>query len=310
MSSLEWNLRHINRAAAPLPQPVAACLLCILAAHPAAAQQLETVTLRWDNDILALRGTGAPPDHDYTQGLHVVAELRGVPRGLSGRVDPRRALLRLSAGQEIYTPRRDGPEPVPGERPYAGWLYAAAALDLSDRNGTRHTIALELGLTGPAALGEPVQNGFHHLVGSTPQEGWDHQLATELAGSARYRASWPREHSGVLLVPHAEVEVGTLRTGGAAGLTARAGAPKHGRGWYAEGEVRQEWVARNLFLDGNTYRASVRTETRPWVGEAAIGAGFRARRWSLEYRYVVRSREYETQREPHGYGSLVLAWRR
>lgn len=299
-------------ARAPFRYPPAhvACLLCLLAAQPAATQQLETVTLRWDNDILALRGTGPPPDHDYTQGLHVAAELRGVPRALGGRDGPRQPLLRLSTGQEIYTPRRDGPAPVSGERPYAGWLYAAAALDLSDRDGTRHTIALELGLTGPAALGEQVQNGFHHLVGSTPQEGWDHQLATELAGSARYRASWPREHSGVLLVPHAEIEVGTLRTGGAAGLALRAGAPKHGRGWFAEGEARQEWVARDLFLDGNTYRASVRTEKRPWVGQATLGAGFRAHRWSLEYRYVVRNREYEAQREPHGYGSLVLAWGR
>lgn len=289
---------------------VAASLLCILVAPLATAQQLETLTLRWDNDILALRGTGAPPDHDYTQGLHVVAELRGVPRGLGGRADPRRALLRLGAGQEIYTPRHDGPEPVPGERPYAGWLYAAAALDLSDPDGTGHTFALELGLTGPAALGEPVQNGFHHLVGSTPQEGWDHQLATELAGSARYRASWARRHRGLLVVPHAEVEVGTLRTGGAAGLAARVGAPERGSGWFAEGEVRQEWVARNLFLDGNTYQASVRVEKRPWIGAAAAGAGFRAHRWSLKYRYVVRSREYQAQREPHGYGSLVLAWRR
>ncbi len=273
-------------------------LLCAGRAGPGAAQRLRAVEVRWDNDILAVRGTGAPADYDYTQGLTLTAELAGA--------DASRPVLRLSAGQRIYTPRRDGPETVPGERPYAGWLFSAAELSTS-RAGTEHRVGVEIGMTGPAALGEPVQNGIHRLTGSTRQEGWDHQLGPELAGVVRYGAAWPRQAGGVRVRPRVEAGAGTRWTGAAGGVEASVGGP---RGWRAEGGVRQEWVARNLFLDGNTFRRSVRAEKRAWVSEAAAAVGYRFPRWEVEYRFVIRGREYDAQPRPHAYGSLALTWHR
>lgn len=288
-------------------------LLLIYFAIPcvAVAQRAETITLRFDNDILALRGRGAPPDYDYTQGLHLTAEFHVLPRPFRrwmSAEEPSGARTRLGVGQRIYTPRQDGSEPVPGERPYAGWLFMGADV-LIPLSGIEHRIGVELGVTGPAALGELVQNGFHRLVGSTQQEGWNHQLQGELAGLVRYGAAWPQEFGGVHVRPQGEIGVGTLWSGAAGGLDLRFGAPPEARGLYAEGQVRQEWVARNLFLDGNTFHESVRAEKRAWVSEVGVGIGYGLEGWALEYRFIVRSREYDAQPGPHGYGSVALKWR-
>jgi hypothetical protein len=110
--------------------------------------------------------------------------------------------------------------------------------------------------------------------------------------------------------PQGEIGLGTLWSGAAGGLDLRFGALPEARGLYAEGQVRQEWVARNLFLDGNTFHESVRAEKRTWVSEVGVGIGYGFERWALEYRLIVRSREYDAQPGPHGYGSVAVKWRR
>src|SRR5688572_18465041 len=292
-------------------------LSCLAAPRQCFAQRLERVAVVWDNDILALRGTGAPPDYDYTQGQLLTAAFRGAFRPLRRWLEPEgddaaeaaRTTLRLGVGQRIYTPRQDAAEPVPGERPYAGWLYVVA--DVSAFHvGTEHNVAVELGITGPAALGEHVQNGIHRLVGATPQQGWKHQLHAEPAALVRYTAAWPRTFAGLQLRPHIGVGAGTLWTGAAGGLAIGAAARPANRGLYAGADVRQELVIHNLFLDGNTFRTSVRTDKRAWVSEAAFAVGYRFRVWDIAYRFVIRSAEYRAQPRPHAYGSLVLVWHR
>lgn len=108
--------------------------------------------------------------------------------------------------------------------------------------------------------------------------------------------------------PQVEAGLGTVWTGAAGGLSLSVGA-KRARGLYADGELRQEWVARNLFLDGNTFGQSVRVEKHTRVSEGAFGFGYRFAQWGVEYRFVVRSPEYQAQPEPHGYGSIRLTWR-
>lgn len=284
-------------------------------AAPASAQRLHAIGLRWDNDILALRGTGPPPDYDYTQGLRLTADFVGAGEAASAPTDgqgsgrSRAASVSVSIGQRIYTPRQDSVSPVAGERPYAGWLYAAGEVR-ADGAHADHAVSLEVGITGPAALGEQVQGGVHRLIRSTPQQGWDHQLRPELAATARYRISSPLDFSSVQVHPHAEIGLGTLWAGAAAGVALRLGAPPGAQGWSARGGLRQEWVARNLFIDGNTFEGSVRADRRGFVTGVELGIGHRFTQWGVEYQFVVRSREYDAQPRPHGYGSLAAVWNR
>ncbi|HEU4561921.1 MAG TPA: lipid A deacylase LpxR family protein [Longimicrobium sp.] len=275
-------------------------MLLLAVAVPAriGAQQVQTFELRWDNDFLALRGGGKPDDRDYTQGLEIAVALRHDSAG--------GAEYRVALGQRIYTPRFDGDEPVAGERPYAGWLYASVARRVTSPRAA-YTLAAEAGVTGPPALGEQVQNGVHRLTRSERQQGWSNQLAFEPAFVVRARAELVRHVRGVEVRPYGEVGAGTLWDGAAVGVRTGSGG---GRGFYADAGARAEWVARDLFLDGNTFTTSVRADRRPLVAAGDAAAGYRWRQGWVEYRMSMRSREYAAQRAPHRYGSLAFGWRR
>jgi hypothetical protein len=269
-----------------------------------------------DNDLFGLRGADdPPPDYEYTHGLSVAwdARRRG---GASGRE------ARWEVGQRIYTPRRDDAEPIPGERPYAGWLYAAWERTAASER-TRSRLRVEAGVTGPPSLAEPVQNAIHALAGYQKQLGWAHQLRFEPG----IVASYGREHRLVAIgraaetrlevLPSWAVRAGNVRTGAEAGVRARAGfragdvwtgaGASRGVSAWVEAAARQEAVMRDLFIDGNTFaRGSRGLERRTWVAQGEAAFGIRWRRTEVEYRHVLRGREYETQTEPHPYGSIRI----
>ena len=311
----------------PWIAPLLIVSLALAAALPrGAAAQVEA---RIDNDLFGVRGADdAPRDYEYTHGARVTWRNERIGRrvGRLGRScsstmsDDGAPCLRLryEVGQKIFTPRRDAAEPVAGERPYAGWLYGAAGIERSDRGGTR-TVSVEVGVTGPPSLAEPVQTELHRLAGYRPPLGWRNQLRFEPAAAVRYREErallrfGERARVSGRLAPEWGAAAGTLWTGAHAGVGGRVGwgrgidnGGSDARGAYLFGGARGEWVARNLFLDGNTFRGGPRVEKRPFVGEAEAGVGFRWRRFELRYRTVFRGREYRTQEEPHRYGSVDL----
>jgi lipid A 3-O-deacylase len=287
------------------PRPVLAAAACLLFAGRGGAQVQVVI----DNDLFGLRGAdAAPPDYEYTHGTAVSWD------GSAG--------TRWEVGQRIYTPRHDAAEPVPGERPYAGWLYGA--WERTSASGrTRARLRVEAGVTGPPSLAEPVQNGLHRLAGYRPQLGWEHQLGFEPG----IVVSYGREHRLVAVgrdgarrldvLPSWAVRAGNVRTSADAGLRARlglgagnawtgAGAAGGWSGWIEAGG-RQEAVLRDLFLDGNTFGGrDTGVRRRTWVAQGEAAFGVRYRRTELEYRFVLRGREYETQEEPHPYGSIRL----
>jgi len=286
--------------------PSIAILPLVVLCSPAAAQ----VRLSLDNDLFAPHRIGyEAPDWDYTAGTRLSwtsprTHWWAAPLGIAA-ADSARLRTTWELGQEIYTPRRDAPEPLPGERPYAGWLYGAVTAEVARPKVVRHA-TLQLGVTGPPSLAEPVQREIHKIGGFVPPEGWAHQLAFEPGVVLRYGETH-RVMGDVLgasgeIGPEWEVAVGNVLTGARAGLRGRIAH----RGLYALGSVRGEWVAHSLFLDGNTFHAGPRVEKRPFVAQAEVGAGFAAGRVGLEYRAVFRGREYATQESPHTWGSISL----
>src|SRR5690606_6337352 len=92
----------------------------------------------------------------------------------------------LRFGQEIYTPENTwSSELVADERPYAGWSYGALALqgERPASTGRRvgfDSVALEVGVVGPASLAERTQTLLHREKEVAMPRGWDHQLGNEL----------------------------------------------------------------------------------------------------------------------------------
>jgi lipid A 3-O-deacylase len=297
------------------------------AAPPAASVRLEV-----DNDVFVLRGSGPPPDYDYTHGTRIAVIWPGAPArlGRASGADPRCAsmaterpclLSSVGLGQEIYTPRHNAPTPIAGDRPHAAWLYGAAALERLTAL-TLQTLQLRAGVTGPAALGGATQNEMHRLLHNKPAVGWQAQIPTHLAIGAQYDATRlvaRRASPG----PSRFVSGTVGATAGTQRLTMRAAAAAY----YGFGEVgtwstasplvarpgrfhvaagyEQSVVVHDAFIEG--LGATKGASLIPWVGEAYGAVGVRIGRMEGEYRYVWRSREYRAEPDGHPYAAIVVS---
>jgi len=314
---------------ATFPPRVLLAALGLFLSYPSLGNGQElsrSVRLTDENDYLVF---WVPPqrrtDGNYTQGVRLSVDLAATP-GFSRRLVCRHRPAcgtTMDIGQEIYTPTADAPEPLPGERPYAGWLYARGAARTGGAGAAR-SLALTVGITGPASLAESVQKGLHRRVPSfkTPL-GWEHQLPTEVAFAIRAEQAWRiappgAAHPHIDLVPSADLTLGTLRTAMAGGGRLRVGtglnhpwltstaSPRFGLTGFVG--VRGDIVARDLFLDGSTFRRSVSVEREPVVLAWERGLSVSFRRFGVEYRAVTRSREYRTGPKAHTHGSLTMLW--
>jgi len=307
-----------------------------VSAQPGAAEgSPRAVHLVVENDLFAVRGGGVPPDYDYTHGTRATMAWSAAPRwlhrgaGAIGTVAGCRLAggrhagclaVSLTVGQEIYTPRQDAPVPVPGERPYAGWLHVSGAL-VALRPGRMRSLETTLGLTGAPSLAQPVQDGMHRLLHNQPQLGWAHQVrggvGAEVAFAEIRRHERLVSSAGVAAVrSQLSGTLGNLRAGLGVGAEATLGL----RGdvpWnpaepeverppraYVLGGVRQYWVLRDALLEGRGTQAGA--ARRPLVAQADLGAGYRGRRFAVEYRHMLRSREYRAQPAAQAVGSLRL----
>lgn len=328
----------------------------ILAALPGAAfaedrpaEQKGVLSLAVENDSLS---SGA--DRNYTSGIKLayVSPAEGVPDWLDGAGGFTRALSGsspdfwgIAIGQSIFTPEDIEAVPAPPDQhPYAGWLYmqimVGAEEDREDGRAPRYldTYELEFGIVGPSALGEEAQRGIHQALGAPDPQGWDSQLHDEFAFAVSFDRRWRAarlfgDYFGGLeadLTPSAGATLGTLRTEGRVGLTARVGqridsdygpprvrpslaGVEHFAGgplsWSVFAGVQGRAVARNLFLDGNTFEDSASVERTPLVADFQTGFSISAGDWRLAYTYVWRTEEFETQPTRQDFGALALSWR-
>jgi len=314
-----------------LPRVSVACLCvaaltCLFVVSAANGQQLtRSTSVTIDNDYFDFwLAPMKRPDNDYSQGARVAWDMAAVPKPARRWLCTRRPACgsTMEIGQEMYTPDVDAPTPVPGERPYAGWLYASATAVGADRSSQRR-IGLTLGVTGSPSLAAQAQEAFHHLVpGFRRPLGWDEQLPAELAFAARVGQSWyvlpVPSRQWLSLEPSMDALLGTLRTSARLGTRATLSlGPSHpwlnaprqqALGFTIFGGVYGEAVAHDLFLDGSTYQSSVRVTRTPFIGEWQAGSALRLRRLAVEYRATTRSREYRTGPSNHAYGSITLRW--
>ncbi|MFN7728578.1 MAG: lipid A deacylase LpxR family protein [Bdellovibrio sp.] len=244
----------------------------------------------------------------------------------------------FSFGQQVFTPDDTrAPGLIKKDRPYAGYLSVGfnATVQIDD---VCELFSLELGTIGPDARGEEVQNGFHRMIGIADAEGWDNQLENEptiqLAYQRRFRTAqlFVRSSKNFDVIPFVGVALGNVVVSAHTGLIARVGVnipddfgpsrpsatdgdiftvPKEesklkGWGFYAFGGLRGNAVARNIFLDGNTFVESHRVERNPWVAENELGWGAHLGRMSLIWRYVTRTPEFTENTRTDSFASVSL----
>jgi lipid A 3-O-deacylase len=297
-----------------------------------------TLTLTIENDIFS------GSDRHYTSGAAIVwVPSGGPPPGWLMRAarlvpwladgETRHA---YAVGQSLYTASNisDG-EPPPGEPPYAGWLYGTVGLEVGDA-ARLDQLGVTLGVIGPAALGRQSQRAAHRAFGGRRAQGWSTQLRNEPGLVLAYRANWNHRvasgASGLRLdaAPYVGATLGNVSTHAAVGLTLRFGrtqpfepAPRLAPGlisarhfargsdlsWHLLAGIEGRAVARDIFLDGNTFRASRSVDKDRFVADALLGLALTWRDVRVAYTHVFRSREYRGDLDRDDFGALSVAVR-
>ena len=85
--------------------------------------------------------------------------------------------------------------------------------------------------------------------------------------------------------------------------------PTGGVSAYVFAGVDGRAVARNIFLDGNTFETSRSVKKFNLVYDYDIGAAITFNAVRLSYTYVIRSREFKTQPKMSKFGALALSFR-
>lgn len=268
-----------------------------------------------------------------SRGLNSIIDDPTLPRSVAGFLDdlplPRDERIfnvGLSLGQNIYTPEdTDATELIEDDRPYAAWIYGSLALH-SKTQTLLDSFELSAGWIGPPALGEETQNTIHRLINDFEAEGWDNQLDFEPTLMLTWRRTWrellgaPGDGFGWDVMPHVGLTVGNVFTFANAGGEVRLGwnlpsefgasriQPGAGVGTpsrvddpfargdfgiFGFGALDARLVARNIFLDGNTFRDSHSVDKNHAVFDAAVGFGLFYRKVRLTYSYVYRSDEFK-----------------
>ncbi len=304
-----------------------------IAPNDTATQVSRVIRAFLDNDLFALRDSGAATDYDYTGGVGAVAFWADAPvwlrRRVGGAPGCRLASARVSGcvratlgiRQAIYTPASNESFNVPGQRLHAGFLGVLGGVAWVSPRRTRE-LQVEVGTTGRPALAEPVQGAIHAVTGTAPELGWRNQIDARPMLSVRYLEQYQLEAQ--LLGAHLRTRVdwgaqlGTVRIAADAGAELQLAIDRRrfwtpldgGRalplGPYLVGGVRQEAVAGDVFLDGVAGGRPSTAVRRGSVWQTTVGFGWRFPGGASEYRHVRRGREYDGQIAPHAYGALVF----
>lgn len=324
-------------------------------------EQRSIYTFQVENDVF---NRLAQTDRDYTSGLRIgwlSPALTEMAPGIVAATTvptffgeaPATSVIRrvaVSFGQNIYTPADTWiTQPIYNDRPYAAWLYGSFALQYTYKRADEKTgrdepmrldtLQLDLGVIGPAAGGDFVQNNWHTLIGVAPTYGWANQLHNEPTIGIAFERRWRTGRSVLIEDPKLEVDfiprigaaLGNVATYASAGGTARIGknlrddfGPTRARpalpgseafigdgsfGWYLFAGIDGQAVARNIFLDGNTDGNSLSVGHRPFVGEAQVGFALLYGGVRFTYTQVLRTPEFYQQDRFTQFGSVNITFR-
>jgi hypothetical protein len=252
--------------------------------------------------------------------------------------------LGLALGQEFFTPGdRYRSDLITDDRPYAGWLYLAVSVHTESATtnvefpGMLDSVELNLGVVGPHAFAKETQDFVHDARLIDRFEGWGNQLKDEPGVLLMFERKWRGKPQKIFtkeleldFVPRVGGSIGNVLThvnvGGAVRLGYNIphdfGPPGLIKGiqpldsrklpgvWSlygfagAEGRV----VARNIFLDGNTFANSHSVDREPLVADFSFGVACEYEKFRIAYTSVLRTPEFEGQDGYTSFGSISVSY--
>lgn len=308
------------------------------------SDEKDFISLSVENDVL-----GGGTDQYYTSGVRLTwfNVSTPVPPGVDKLAESiptfdlnESTSTYFSLGQNLYTPKNIKIRANQNnDRPWAAFLYGSVGLTTLQDNHI-DDFEVTLGVVGPEALGEQTQKLIHkELTDSPTPRGWDNQLHFEPGVVLSAGRRWPRFYNetfaGLRLTaePNVNVSLGNIYTYAGTGLSvaltpddgalrdkptrvrpAMPGSgyfetPEDGFGWVLFAGIDGRAVARDIFLDGNTFEDSHSVDKKPFVADATAGVSLTYDRYSLSYSINARSKEFDGQDDMSVFGSLTLSTR-
>lgn len=246
----------------------------------------------------------------------------------------------LIVAQQIYTPDNSHvSEPIIDDRPYAAWLYVGMTSQWMTANSSE-LLEFDLGFVGPRAEGGFAQNSVHRLIGDELAQGWGNQIHNEPTVQSYYQtrlkhrdafAQHDRLHSD--LISYYGAALGNVAVKAHAGVMIRVSGGELSEdfgptrvtseegdtyipfslGAFREHDLtffvsaRVTGIARNIFLDGNTFNASHHVTKIPIVATSEVGLTKQWPMWSLTWRYVTNTPDFAEKPELNSFAALSLA---
>lgn len=292
-------------------------------------------SLQTDNDSYLLQGG----DNYYTDGLFL-----SYRHALKFKDDNGTALqnkiLGFELGQKIYNPQT-GKIPAAKfvDRPFAGYLYAGASLNLLYKNEGALKLSAQVGVVGPASGAAGAQNFIHNTFGFYTVEGWKYQIndEAELNLSAEYNKLLTRGKSTDLSLS-VYGNLGNGFTGAGIGPLFRWGAfnqlfnsastqstaiavnkvaPLHSREFFFYYKPQFNYVGYDATIQGGLFESkSVKDTTtevtaipRHVIFSNEFGVAYTTKRWVLNYAAIFHSREVKAMIYRHQWGSITATYR-
>lgn len=246
----------------------------------------------------------------------------------------------FTIGQNIYTPQdisiRNNQN---ADRPWAGFLYTSIGL-LTLENYHVDELELTLGVVGPQSFGEQGQKFIHsHVFSSPTPKGWNNQLDFEPGMILSWQRRWPRAFRYDVgdyrfrAEPNISVSLGNIYTYASTGFMLsftpdkeiikdtppRVRPASPGSGYFETPDDNWSWqlfagvdgraVARNIFLDGNTFTDSHSVDKHYFVADFTGGVAFTLGDYRLAYSLNHRTDEFRNQKDESVFGSITLSTR-
>jgi hypothetical protein len=317
-------------------------LLLPFAAHAADPlndpQSIYTVQI--ENDAFSIPGT----DRYYTSGERLgyvtptgvlPGPLASLGHAIFGAGSQR---LEIDLQQVIYTPvDTQVYDPNRDDRPYAGQLALHATI-IQDTATTRSLLQASLGVVGPASLAQPIQNGFHSIIGDTSAKGWHYQLKNEptldFFGGRIWRfdvASFGGGAVGVQVLPQLTGQVGNTEIFTQAGAIVRIGSgldsdfgpaviepamngtdaytPTQPIVWYIFAGAMGRLVAHDMLVQGNDFTSSRGVALTPYQGDLEVGAAIIVYGIRVSATEVFETPEFHHEAPAFQYGSIAVSAR-
>ena len=301
--------------------------------------QLEGITFYWENDGGFLKLYDSH-DRYYTNGAGFEMAWTSTQYNnwkkyiplFDDFEDPAFA-FGFSFRQFMYTPEDIEMAALdPDDRPYSGWLTSGWFLQRSDEHKFDHA-QLDVGFVGGDwTAASNVQKFVHRILPEqiNPQ-GWDNQLANELAINVFYQRRWKTDTArwGDLeldAIPLLGFEFGNVHVNAHTGVIGRIGfnlpdnfgpanlrefrdhtGSREGKwGLYGYGRLDGSVIARDIFLDGNTFANSHSIDKKPFVGSVSGGLVLRYDWFRVGYSVTYESERFNGQNGGDSFASLEL----